>query len=50
MLAFYDLLEEAKEAGFPDEMVAALKELRLRFLEEFERRFPGQGKSRAVWR
>lgn len=50
MLGFYDLLEEAREAEFPRELLSDFHGLRLRFIDEFERRFPEYGKGRAIWR
>jgi hypothetical protein len=50
MLAFFDLVEEAGDANFSAELVAQLKQLRLKFIEQFERDFPGYGKGRAIWR
>jgi hypothetical protein len=50
MLGLHDLWSDAAEAGFPDELVDELNQLRLRFMDEFEKRFPGYGKGRAVWR
>ena len=50
MLGLFDLLDEAGQAEFPHELVGDLNTVRLRFLDEFERKFPGYGKGRAVWR
>ncbi len=50
MLGFYDLFCEAGDADFPDGLVAELNQLRLKFVDEFERRFPGYGEGRAGWR
>jgi hypothetical protein len=50
MLGLYDLREEAGQADFPSELLGEFNQLRLRFMDEFERRFPGYGKGRAVWR
>jgi len=50
MLALCDLMDEADLAHFPDELLAELNQLRLKFMDEFERRYPGYGKGRAVWR
>ncbi|HEX6001645.1 MAG TPA: hypothetical protein VFZ16_19955 [Hyphomicrobiaceae bacterium] len=50
MLSFYDLIEAAMDADFPTAMVGELRQLRLKFLDEFEHRFPGCGQGRAVWR
>jgi len=50
MLGLYDLIDEAGQADFSSELLADLNGVRLRFLDEFERRFPGYGKGRAVVR
>lgn len=50
MLGLHDLWSDAAEADFPRELIDELNQLRLRFMDEFERRFPGYGKGRAVWR
>ncbi|PAX06292.1 hypothetical protein [Sphingomonas lenta] len=50
MLGLFDLLDEAKEADFSDTLVSDLNGVRLRFMDEFERRYPGYGKGRAIWR
>jgi hypothetical protein len=50
MLGLYDLRDEAREADFPAELLNEFNQLRLKFMDEFERRFPGYGKGRALWR
>jgi hypothetical protein len=50
MLGLYDLMDEAGQANFPYELITELNTVRLGFLDEFERHFPGYGKGRAVWR
>lgn len=50
MLAFFDLLDEADQASFPKGLIGELNIVRLRFMDEFEQRYPGHGKGRAVWR
>ena len=50
MLAFHDLLSEAADAGFPEELLLELAKIRLKFLDEFEAWFPGEGEGRAIWR
>jgi hypothetical protein len=50
MLGLWDLCDEARMAEFPPDLLTELSRLRLRFMDEFERRFPGYGKGRAVWR
>lgn len=50
MLSFFDLVDEADLAGFPKELTKKLNELRVNFVDEFERRHPGRGSGRAVWR
>jgi hypothetical protein len=50
MLGLYDLRDEAGLAEFSGDLIDDLNQVRLKFLDEFERRFPGYGKGRAVWR
>ena len=50
MLALFDLLDEADQASFPKGLIGELDIVRLRFMDEFEQRYPGYGKGRAVWR
>jgi hypothetical protein len=50
MLLLYDLLDEAGMAEFPSDLIGELNQVRLKFMDEFERRFPGYGKGRALWR
>jgi hypothetical protein len=50
MLRLFDLLDEAELADFPPELRRELNQVRLKFMDEFERRFPGYGKGRAIWR
>jgi hypothetical protein len=50
MLALYDLSDEARMGDFPGDLLTELNQLRLKFMDEFGRRFPGYGKGRAVWR
>jgi hypothetical protein len=50
MLGLFDLLDEAREADFPTHLIGELDQLRLKFMDEFERRFPDFGKGRALWR
>jgi hypothetical protein len=50
MLALFDLLDKADQASFPKELIGELNIVRLRFMDEFEQRYPGYGKGRAVWR
>jgi hypothetical protein len=50
MLGLYDLEDEARESGYSHAAVLKLHEARLLFLAEFEAKFPGYGKGRAVWR
>ncbi|TCP67046.1 hypothetical protein [Sphingomonas sp. PP-CE-1G-424] len=44
------LLYEAGQAKFPHDLVGDLNAVRLCFVDEFERKFPGYGKGRAIWR
>src|SRR5688572_1082765 len=41
MLGLHDLWSDAAEAEFPRELIDELNQLRLRFMDEFEMRFPG---------
>lgn len=50
MLGLFDLLDDAGLAEFSIELIAELEAVRLRFLDEFESRYPGYGKGRAVCR
>jgi hypothetical protein len=50
MLGLFDLMDEAGMADFPTELIGELNIVRLKFMDEFEARFPGYGKGRAVWR
>lgn len=50
MLAIFDLLAEAGDEGYSPEAGGKLAEARLLFMDEFEAKFPGYGKGRAVWR
>lgn len=50
MLGLYDLREELREAGFSGELLDQFEQMRVRFMDEFELRYPGYGSGRAVWR
>lgn len=50
MLGLFDLMDEAGMADFPTELIGELDIVRLKFMDEFEARFPGYGKGRAAWR
>jgi len=50
MLGLHDLCSDAGESEFSSELVNELNLLRHRFIDEFESRFPGHGKGRAIWR
>jgi hypothetical protein len=50
MLGLYDLMDEAGQAGFSDDLIGELNLVRRRFMDQFEDRYPGYGKGRAVWR
>ena len=50
MLDFYDLVSGARVAEFPRELTDELENLRLRFLDEFQRQYPGRGEGRAISR
>lgn len=50
MLRLYDTVTEADEEGYSAEACRRLEEVRLMFVDEFERRHPGYGKGRAIWR
>jgi hypothetical protein len=50
MLGLYDLRVEARDAQFPETLIADLERVRLSFMDEFEEKYPGFGKGRATWR
>ena len=50
MLGLFDLMDEAGLADFSPDLIGDLNAVRLRFMDDFERKFPGYGKGRAVWR
>ena len=50
LLALHDLVSDADEIGFAPELIDDLMRLRLRFVDEFEARFPGTEGGRALWR
>jgi hypothetical protein len=50
MLRLFDLMTHAKEAEYAPDGIQLLSNARLIFIDEFERKFPGYGKGRAVWR
>ncbi len=49
MLALYDTIAEAGDAGYSPEAVGRLREARLMVIDEFEARHPGRGAGRAIW-
>ncbi len=49
MPGLFDLEDEAREAGYSEEAIGQLHEARLKFMVEFENKFPGYGKGRAMW-
>lgn len=48
MLGLFDTLAEAEDEGYSRTAIEKLREARQNFLQEFEARFPGYGKGRAV--
>ena len=50
MLGLFDLIADAGDGCYAPEGIRLLKDAREVFLKEFEERFPGYGKGRAVWR
>lgn len=50
MLTLFDVMDDANLADFPSELLNELNRVRLQFMDEFERRYPGYGKGRAVCR
>lgn len=50
MLGLYDLIDEAGQADFPDDLIGELDLVRRRFMDQFEERYPGYEKGRAIWR
>jgi hypothetical protein len=49
MLGMFDLIEEARSIEVSESALDLLEEARQHLLTEFERKFPGYGKGRAVW-
>ena len=49
MLGLFGTLTEAGDEGYSQPAVEKLKEARDLFMADFEARFPGFGKGRAVW-
>jgi hypothetical protein len=50
MLGLYDLMDEAGQADFSHDLIGELDLVRRRFMDQFEDRYPGYGKGRAVRR
>lgn len=50
MLGLFDLMDEAGMANFPADLIGQLNLVRLKFMDEFEGRFPCYGKGRATSR
>jgi len=50
MLRLFDLEAEMGDAGCSKTALARLHESRLMFMDEFEAKYPGYGKGRALWR
>lgn len=50
MLGLYDLMDEAGQADFSHDLIGELDLVRRRFMDQFESRYPGYAKGRAVWR
>jgi hypothetical protein len=49
MLGVFDTIEEANNVGAPEAGIRLLSQAREIFKAEFQRKFPGHGKGRAVW-
>ena len=49
MLGVFDLIATARDIEANDEAVDLLEQARQMLIAEFQRRFPGYGKGRAVW-
>ena len=51
MLGFFDLQKEMEDfSAFSKEALNRLQEVRLMFMAEFEEKYPGCGKGRALWK
>jgi hypothetical protein len=50
MLMLHDILATGGDYGYSPAACERLAEARLMFMDEFEKRHPGYGKGRAVWR
>ncbi|KQN28664.1 hypothetical protein ASE88_06380 [Sphingomonas sp. Leaf38] len=50
MLGLFDLIDEAGQAAFPEDLIGELDLVRRRFMDLFEDGYPGYGKGRAIWR
>ncbi len=50
MLVLFDAMTSAGDAEFSQELLSDLHALRLRFVDEYEQRYPGHGEGRAIWR
>lgn len=48
MLGLYDLIDEAGQADFPEDLIGELDLVRRRFMDNFEDRYPGYGEGRAI--
>ena len=50
MRGLYDLIDEAGQANFSENLIGELDLVRRRFMDQFEDRYPGYGKGRAIRR
>lgn len=50
LFRLFDLMDDGELAGFSSELLKQLDEVRIRFVGEFENKYPDRGKGRSVWR
>jgi hypothetical protein len=50
MLRMFDVVEQAKDLEVDDDAIDLIERGRVKLIDEFERKFPGRGQGRAVWR
>ncbi|MEO8896769.1 MAG: hypothetical protein ABI450_12900 [Rhizomicrobium sp.] len=50
LIRLFDLMDDGDLAGFSPELLKRLDQVRILFVDEFEKKFPGRGKGRSIWR
>jgi hypothetical protein len=50
MLGMFDIVEQARDLKADEDAIDLIERGRLKLISEFERKFPGRGQGRAVWR